>query len=510
MSFKNVNDEDIQYCEQQVKKIGIAIEGQLNDSADMNCERDDDYLVKTFGKNFAASPSQFHFLRGELKLIKEIVNHVKTVVDANGKNTGLQRFQFKENQTRKRRVKQVARSDTQPSTCEHTKTQATASNNIPKKIKKISRHGPNELKAALFNRIKTCLIEYAADIDFEQLNENIVDVKTEQSKIIGNVVCVICNNNKNNKPKKVYYDDATSYWAIANFQTHLKKKHRLLSTIPKSKTHNVDNDDDDDDVEVNESVKIIKSTDDETENISIDNSSNEDSEHCMNNNPPVNRTVVKIEKAENWIYYQLTTQINNMTAAVLESGSIEYSMVFELQKGLICHLMVALIDGDGNCLFAAIAHQLFKCSPNTAKHKELTKLLRSEAVEYILKNIQSFEHTLKDRVYAVKDASEISDISTECKIFVRHVLSRNGTYGGYESVKALSELYKINIITFYEDESCYIEPKKNMHDKTIAIAYRFGYDNNNEKVRNHYDSVSDMNSEYIMAASDLIINKRVK
>lgn len=115
---------------------------------------------------------------------------------------------------------------------------------------------------------------------------------------------------------------------------------------------------------------------------------------------------------------------------------------------------------------------------------------------------------MKDRVYAVKSANEISDMLTECKMFVRHVLSHSGTYGGFESVKALSELYKVNIITIYEDESCYIEPKQNMYDKTIAIAYRFGYDINNERVRN--DSACEMSSEYIMAVSDLIINKRIK
>lgn len=69
---------------------------------------------------------------------------------------------------------------------------------------------------------------------------------------------------------------------------------------------------------------------------------------------------------------------------------------------------------------------------------------------------------MKNRVYEIKKASEITDMSTECKLYVRYVLSCNGQYGGYESVKALSEIYKVNVITFYEDESCYIEPKQNM------------------------------------------------
>lgn len=58
-----------------------------------------------------------------------------------------------------------------------------------------------------------------------------------------------------------------------------------------------------------------------------------------------------------------------------------------------------------------------------------------------------------------------------------------------------------------------LNPNKICNNKTIAIAYRLesiGYDVNNERERNHYDSVCDLKSEYMLAVSDLIINKRIK
>lgn len=113
MSFKSITDDDIKYCEQEVRKIGTSIQNQLNESADMNCEINDQYLVQTFG-TFSESPSQFHFLRGELSLIKQLNDHVKNIVDENGTNTGLERFKYKDKRPRKARRKQIVQSEGQP------------------------------------------------------------------------------------------------------------------------------------------------------------------------------------------------------------------------------------------------------------------------------------------------------------------------------------------------------------------------------------------------------------
>lgn len=164
-----------------------------------------------------------------------------------------------------------------------------------------------------------------------------------------------------------------------------------------------------------------------------------------------------------------------MMAAVLTNGDEENTMAFLFKRNSkILYLSIANILGDGNCLFAAAAHQLFQYPINSMQHKEATRQLRAKVVEYILANFESFEFILKNRVYEIKNASEITDITAECETSVRQILSRNGEYG---AIKALSEIYEVNVITFLEDETYIFHNKENIHDKTVALAYRFGYEN---------------------------------
>lgn len=45
-----------------------------------------------YGRIYARNPEKFVFLNGERVLIKELISHVKHIVDQNGKNTGLSHF----------------------------------------------------------------------------------------------------------------------------------------------------------------------------------------------------------------------------------------------------------------------------------------------------------------------------------------------------------------------------------------------------------------------------------
>lgn len=157
------------------------------------------------------------------------------------------------------------------------------------------------------------------------------------------------------KPKKVYYDDLTNYWTIANFQTHLKRSHQLVSAASNFKVSKVD-----DDV-ANYSIEIINNNDSIENGRSSTEKSSNDSEHGINEFLSKKQTSVKIEKKDNWLYDQLATQINSKMQAVLMNGDNENRTTFQLEKNMIYDLMVVPILGDGNCLLAAIAHQLSEC-----------------------------------------------------------------------------------------------------------------------------------------------------
>lgn len=487
MSFKNITDDDIKYCEEEIRKIGASIEIQLNDSADMNCEKNEQYLVQTFGI-FSENPSQFRFQRGELSLIKQLVEHVKEIVDGNGMNTGLERFKYKDIRPRKARSKRVP-ADAHPNTKRYNAANAHAN------VMQTQENEPNELKANLFGRIKMCLDNYQSGIDVELLDENIVDIQINNNKVTAKVDCVLCENSK---PKKIYYDCVSGNWVITNFQKHLKTSHHLCAVVRDSKRQQLDV----------ETVNNINNEDEKAENISSVNLISDDNRNEIDLHLSGNKTI-KIENDDNWLYDQLAARINIVMCAVLTNGEEEDIMALQLNKTTI-YLSIAKILGDGNCLFAAIVHQLWQYPINSKQHKEAMKQLRSKVVEYILANYESFEFNLKDRVYELKNASQITDMTAECKSYVKNVLSRDGEYGGFETIKAVSEMFQVNILTFVEDGECSFYNTKNIYNKTIALAWCNGFVSDGVQIRNHYNSVYDVKPDDLLSVSESVINKQIK
>lgn len=489
LSFKSITDDDIAFCEQKVREIGTSIENQMNSSRDLDSdfEFDEQYLTQTFG-NFSDKPGQFRFLRGELSLIKQLVEHVKNIVDVNGSNTGLDRFKYKEKRKRNARCKQTVDLGIQPDASANTDVTNIQKNDLPAQSSE-----PNDLKADLFGRIKDCLVKYQAGIDVELLEENIVCVSTNANRIAGEVNCVLC---KNCEPKKIYYNRVTGNWVIGNYQKHLRTKHHLGQDIPDTEQRNT-------------ATSAAENTNDNSvETETAGDSNNDHSEDYRNGMNLLERKAIKIEMSENWIYDQLTAQINVMTQAVLTNGEEESNMAFMISK-CIYRLSVATILGDGNCIFAAIVHQLWQYPINSAEHKEATKQLRSRVVEYILANYESFEFNLKDRVFELKQANQITDMAAECKSYVRTVLSRNGAYGGFETIVAVSEMFKVDILTLVEDDVYTFYTTKKLHGQTIALAWRKGFDLNGKEIRNHYDSVHDVKPEHLLGIADRL-NKQMQ
>lgn len=142
-------------------------------------------------------------------------------------------------------------------------------------------------------------------------------------------------------------------------------------------------------------------------------------------------------------------------------------------------------------------------SNTQTKHKKL----RSIVVEHILKpeNFSLYENMLHDRVNTKSQSA--AALTAECKLFVRHGLSRQGKWGGLESIKAVSNEYQVNVVIVKESGACNMITGSNKYNRTIVIAYRLGTNTDGDTVYCHYDSVSDMKSDDIFAAADFIINK---
>lgn len=323
------------------------------------------------------------------------------------------------------------------------------------------------------------------------LNETIVDVHIVEGKIYGTIACVLCNleNKASQKPKRVSYYESPSacYWVLSNFQKHLTGVHHLKGTPNRNKRNRITQ---------------------PLENIFPTNSINI-SNHCIDGIEVVEE--VKIFEQEekifssdeqcNWLFKQLADQIGVMTTAVLVNSENQESMQAQLENDTI-YVTCAKIQADGNCMFGSLAHQLHQYPINSDDHHNATKKLRAEVVEYILdpQNFASFQFILQDRVYDIKSKNQIEDMATECKMYVRHVLSResqSNSWGGQETLKAVSEIYRVNIITINENGTC-----------VIAIAWRTGFIQNGKEIRNHYDSISDISANDIYTVANFLINRK--
>lgn len=89
LSFKSITDDDINFVEDSIKQKAQSI---FKNIVETKSVIEYDTLVNIFGENYAAKPNEFTFLRGERKLINELVQHVEKEVNRGGINCGIVRF----------------------------------------------------------------------------------------------------------------------------------------------------------------------------------------------------------------------------------------------------------------------------------------------------------------------------------------------------------------------------------------------------------------------------------
>lgn len=175
-------------------------------------------------------------------------------------------------------------------------------------------------------------------------------------------------------------------------------------------------------------------------------------------------------------------------------------MEFQLKDQTVRSISIVETKRDGNCLFSALAHQLWLNEITSREHTNKTKELRAIVVEHILnpENYHLYESILVDRL---EKESEVPT-SIQCKMFVRFGLARNN-WGGLESIKAVSNEFHVHVVIINECGSCNMITGSDTYNRTLVVAYRL----NNVGVYDHYDSVSDMDAENLFSAAEFIMNK---
>lgn len=238
----------------------------------------------------------------------------------------------------------------------------------------------------------------------------------------------------------------------------------------------------------NESKRKHAKTDKRNSHIENGNDSSLNSSKSADTNAIHEKPKRANKKLENEIRKQMKQQnshciprTSNMTI-VLREKSIPISIV-EIAK-------------DGNCLFGALAHQIFCCNVNTLAHHDKVAKLRADVVKHLNENMESFECLLKWRT----ENTEIDSYS-----FVNDLLSQPGYWGGEESLKAISEMYQVNIIIFNEGSTPLLPNGFNFdYKQTVWIAYRY---DGIACSRNHYDSVYKIPDDLLDDIVEYLVSK---
>lgn len=85
--------------------------------------------------------------------------------------------------------------------------------------------------------------------------------------------------------------------------------------------------------------------------------------------------------------------------------------------------------------------------------------------------------------------ANVNNLEQECKVYLNYCLTKSGCWGGSETIKAVSRLYKVHVIIFNEYGPCYLVDGFNSdYERSIILWYRLAHAET-ESQRNHYDSV---------------------
>lgn len=419
LSFKKITDAEISTVAKFIRENTMDfLQQRLRDSIDQLDELECDVLVDEaelidhFGEMYAHNHKSFNFLLGDIILIKELVEHVKGIADGNGINKGL--AFFKSNKRCRKRT--VPRTGCQLKDNKKHKSPKAIANPIEEE----------HLKAELISKVTACFKPYLTGVHAKDevinINECIVVLQNEDgSNIYGEVCCIICKaeNRKNQKSKRVYYNTkrkTNGCWVLSNITKHLQKLH--VPSIHDSQQSHTSS--------TQGSPHIahdVKENDSHEQHFILEADANDNLSVILVDDSELKRIENIDQDNQELLYSQLSAQINKVMAVTLKHDEQREEVKYVLAKSPR-KLLVAKIPGDGSCMFSALAHQFFMHPIKSNEHKKATNQLRAEVVEHILQpeNYVLYKHPLRDRVF--ETGQTITDVETESKFFVRHILSK--------------------------------------------------------------------------------------
>lgn len=379
-------------------------------------------------------------------------------------------------------------------------------------MKEVQKKNVDQLKVELHKKIIELLKSNGVEseiIDAFSVDKVLIDVR--DNSVAGVIPCILCGSSKMFRINTKIQGEERLYWTVSNFQTHLTDIHKIKTTqirkkvskkVAKSSKSQNDPDSSDgfdfeavsdfgtkkkkvpglNDGDTNECVnadqKNVPNSQKSDTSIKIETHSEYseskefDKQRVRDNDDfesstcielqiePSDRTeCASIEDLETKIYEQISKQSIKMIEISLQNKENVEAMDL-IHSDKTYNLNVVTISPDGNCLIGAMVHQIVGHKLLSKEHELAVIRLRVDVVKFLNDNLKRFEFELKNRIYNMKEKQiqkgvkrkvKIENFEEEAKKFLCDYLSKDAFWCGSETIKAVSLMHNVNILTIQEN-----------------------------------------------------------
>lgn len=452
---------------------------------------------------FSDNVKDFKIMRGERYLLEEIAEHLNYLHDSLGRAKFNKHFE----PPKKYRVS----------------TEDTVHTSVGLFYRKIDEHNqqntrPNfnsdVMTLDLLRKLKVIFTDNGSLNPVRDINADIIEIIDTGNGYRADVICVLCPGNDSVEKclLQTFSIQCTTknskyYWNTTNFKNHVKghySKQLNKATAENSLF----------------AEPLVQNKPQMKCDIQLESTTNEfeiNSMPIVDDSSTLELEIVKVDLSNeieftSFLFNQFSRQILSIFKAVLTNGEVMVPMVVEIDK-VSTKVKVIRTDGNGDCLFAALVLQLNLVKSGTEIHRKMTAELRHKVVTHIKSNFEHYKQALKGSVLfqAEKEGVKYDDSDESCMNFVTDKLSQAGFWGGKETILAVSDMCRVNIIVFDENESCAISNRFNVsYSRSIFIAHRIGAYKNGIPVRNHFDSITEINEGILYKCASLLARKEGK
>lgn len=496
ISFMKIDDVDLDYIEQYVRTELLQ---RLSEKCVRNKTDLDVHEREFFFGVYADSIQEFKILRGQRLFLLEIALNLRLMFQTKGFQEFFKQFDVPP-------TCKISKSDTVPlSVGLFYGTQRKYDRQVAMKEMLSS----NEMVSDLFTKIELLFKSFKCLKSVRPIGEEIIKLVKFDGGFRADVICVFCAGNDCDNEALIrrmsVQMDKSGCWNLSNFRKHLVRHTKNLLKHDKETNPITDNHDFQNENYPDFDENILQSTPkNEQKSVGIESvsslASSQFSESAIMSLPVVDDDDIELPECVgngtlSLLLKQFTQQNMKLIEAVLKNNEKIHFMVAKVD-GTTADLKVVKIEGDGNCLYSAIQHQLRYVNVGDKEHKVLSSGLRKQVVNHIEKNFERFKQILKLKL----NVSDDDDI----KEFISKDLSQEGYWGGEETLVAVSEMFNTNILIINENGPCYFSCGFNPDRKsTIFLAYRMAKSKgkflykNKQPVYNHYDSICEMSKELL-------------